>query len=419
MLVADYLHTLTGPVPTPFSGNPAQAQQFIDEVELALTFIRGPTADLWKGAVRRGRPDETTDEGLWDEFFDSFCTAWIDETPMHIPQTPSPLVNASAVQHVEEPRVITTTIQTMTPAPSPTLDSPTQIDGPPPRPPHSPRRPSSPRIALATPCPTPVTHTLSAPADTVKLDFAPIDPAPMSSPLPATMSTPVDKPLASADPPLTAKREFAETPAALDPVLIPPPFLPLASPISTPPPRPPRSLRRPHSPRIVSPPLPVVKDDKGVKTSPSASVLALVKPTDESPRQTPVTDDRGKRTPPAPHITSPPLTPPPSTAHAAQRIAKRTRDNRTEEENEARPGKRLRAQLARRSTPLPHKIAYRRRCTLSTPPDLALHADFTPRPPRLVVEDDNNPERGVNTLANSDGKVQFSSVQRPFGRTVN
>ncbi|KAH8993558.1 hypothetical protein EDB86DRAFT_2830081 [Lactarius hatsudake] len=93
----------------------------------------------------------------------------------------------------------------------------------------------------------------------------------------------------AADSPLTTTREFAETPAALDPVLVPPPFLPLVSPISTPPPRPPRSPRRPSSPRIAPPPLPIVEDDnaptEGVKTSPSASVLALVKPTDESPRQ--------------------------------------------------------------------------------------------------------------------------------------
>ncbi|KAH8997644.1 hypothetical protein EDB86DRAFT_2828749 [Lactarius hatsudake] len=118
----------------------------------------------------------------------------------------------------------------------------------------------------------------------------------------------------TADSPLTTTRKFAETPAALDPVLIPPPFLPLASPINTPPPRPPRSPRRPPSPRIVSPPLPVVEDDnspgKGVKTSPSASVLALVKPIDESPRQVKPAIPR-KLILPAPALNElPPQTPP-------------------------------------------------------------------------------------------------------------
>ncbi|KAH8985845.1 hypothetical protein EDB86DRAFT_3083263 [Lactarius hatsudake] len=77
-----------------------------------------------------------------------------------------------------------------------------------------------------------------------------------------------------------------------NPAPLPPPFVTsLASlPLSTAPlPRPPRSPRCPCSPRIVPPPLPVVEDDKsprgGVKTSPLASVLALVKPTNESPHQ--------------------------------------------------------------------------------------------------------------------------------------
>ncbi|KAH8984885.1 hypothetical protein EDB86DRAFT_3084133 [Lactarius hatsudake] len=179
MPVADFLHTLTGPIPTPFFGDPVQAQQFIDEfgqleranrrhplitrpdlrVELALALIYDdPTTTGWKRTVRRGRTNGWVDESVWDEFFDSFCAAWIDEAP--VPQTPTPPEKASAAQRGEEPRAITI-VAAVTPAPSPTLDSPTQIDGPPPRPPRSPRRPSSPRIALATPYPAPVTHTPS------------------------------------------------------------------------------------------------------------------------------------------------------------------------------------------------------------------------------------------------------------------
>ncbi|KAH9009641.1 hypothetical protein EDB85DRAFT_1902862 [Lactarius pseudohatsudake] len=56
----------------------------------------------------------------------------------------------------------------------------------------------------------------------------------------------------------------------------------------SPPPRPPRNPRRPSSPRLASPPLPVVEDDNsstgGVKTSKS-SVFEFLKPVDEPPRQ--------------------------------------------------------------------------------------------------------------------------------------
>ncbi|KAH8984699.1 hypothetical protein EDB86DRAFT_2833430 [Lactarius hatsudake] len=77
------------------------------------------------------------------------------------------------------------------------------------------------------------------------------------------------------------------------PTPVTPPFLPDLASLSltdSPPPRPPRSPRRPYSPRLVSPPLPVVEDDNvptgGVKTSPSthlASVLDRVTPLDELP----------------------------------------------------------------------------------------------------------------------------------------
>ncbi|KAH9026937.1 hypothetical protein EDB83DRAFT_2319710 [Lactarius deliciosus] len=71
---------------------------------------------------------------------------------------------------------------------------------------------------------------------------------------------------------------------------------PFTATFDTPPPRPPRSPRRPYSPRITPPPLPVVEDDntleRGVKTSPTTSVLPLPSPVDDPPRQ---------NSPPTPH----------------------------------------------------------------------------------------------------------------------
>ncbi|KAH9062483.1 hypothetical protein EDB83DRAFT_2519986 [Lactarius deliciosus] len=108
--------TMTGPTPMPFTGDRALAQQFLDEfwqferanlrhvlitrpalrVELALSFIRGPLTDPWKQTVQRGSPGDTEDEKLWDEFYDSFCTAWTDDLPVPVPQTPSPLESTDA-----------------------------------------------------------------------------------------------------------------------------------------------------------------------------------------------------------------------------------------------------------------------------------------------------------------------------------
>ncbi|KAH8993099.1 hypothetical protein EDB83DRAFT_2325237 [Lactarius deliciosus] len=106
---------MTGPTPTPFTRDHVQAQQFLIEfsqleranlrhvlitrpalrVELALSFIRGPLTDPWKQTVQRGSPDDTEDEELWDKFYDSFCTAWTDDLPVPVPQTPSPPVPAN------------------------------------------------------------------------------------------------------------------------------------------------------------------------------------------------------------------------------------------------------------------------------------------------------------------------------------
>ncbi|KAH8984981.1 hypothetical protein EDB86DRAFT_2833313 [Lactarius hatsudake] len=102
MLTEDIMNTLMGPIPTPFTGDLTLAQKFLDEfgqldranrrhhlitqpelrVELALALVEGPETDIWKSTVRRGHPTDMTDESIWDEFFDSFCTAWIDNAPM-------------------------------------------------------------------------------------------------------------------------------------------------------------------------------------------------------------------------------------------------------------------------------------------------------------------------------------------------
>ncbi|KAH9174374.1 hypothetical protein EDB89DRAFT_2149062 [Lactarius sanguifluus] len=109
-----FVQTMAGPFPTTFTGDRAQAHQFLDEfrrleranlrhllitrpalrVELALTFIRGPLTDPWKRTVRRACPGETEDEELADEFYDSFCTAWVDDPtpPIVIPCPPPPPV---------------------------------------------------------------------------------------------------------------------------------------------------------------------------------------------------------------------------------------------------------------------------------------------------------------------------------------
>ncbi|KAH8978664.1 hypothetical protein EDB86DRAFT_2836598 [Lactarius hatsudake] len=206
MLISESMDLLVGPNPTPFSGDPAQAQRFIDEfeqfarrnrrnlliaqpelrVELALSFIdEGPMTTGWKCSIRRRNDNGWIDESVWDEFFDSFCTAWIDDALVPAAQTPSPLkpVPASADQRTEGSPTIETAVQAMTSIPSPITVDPLSIvfatavyepltpvpattippvpvyalepvvtssttisDSPPPRPPRSPRRPYSPRI---------------------------------------------------------------------------------------------------------------------------------------------------------------------------------------------------------------------------------------------------------------------------------
>ncbi|KAH9008227.1 hypothetical protein EDB83DRAFT_2587822 [Lactarius deliciosus] len=151
--VQSILHSLAGAIPTTFTGDRAQAQQFLDEfwqleranlrhilithpalrIELALSFIHGPLTDPWRQTVQRGSPDDTKDEELWDEFYDSFCTAWTDNLPVPVPQTPSPPapVNAPAAQRAEECQVVTTPDETLfaprTAAPTPRQNTPPTI----------------------------------------------------------------------------------------------------------------------------------------------------------------------------------------------------------------------------------------------------------------------------------------------------
>ncbi|KAH9040823.1 hypothetical protein EDB84DRAFT_1436694 [Lactarius hengduanensis] len=97
MLPDAHMRTLRGPTPTPFTGDPTQAQHFLDEfeqlvranlrhpfiyrpelrVKLALVFIaKGLTTASW-----RRNDSGLTDETVWDTFLDSFRTAWIGIDP--------------------------------------------------------------------------------------------------------------------------------------------------------------------------------------------------------------------------------------------------------------------------------------------------------------------------------------------------
>ncbi|KAH9026636.1 hypothetical protein EDB85DRAFT_1893345 [Lactarius pseudohatsudake] len=161
-----FMMTLTGPTPAPFTGDRAMAQQFLDEfnqlvrtnlrhllvsrpelrVELALQYVaKTPTTAAWRCSARsQSRDSGLTDETVWDNFYDSFCTAWTDD-PILLPATTLP-------------------------PPRPVLGS-DEMTQTPPRPPRSPRRVS----------PT------ASPLDSVKpvneppqLLYAPIHPAPAS-----------------------------------------------------------------------------------------------------------------------------------------------------------------------------------------------------------------------------------------------
>ncbi|KAH9009351.1 hypothetical protein EDB84DRAFT_1571258 [Lactarius hengduanensis] len=97
MLPDAHMRTLRGPRPTPFTGDPAQAQQFLDEfrqlekanprhpflyrpelrVRLALKHIdKNPKTDAWIHDAQ-SRDSGLTDEIVWNDFLDSFCETWI------------------------------------------------------------------------------------------------------------------------------------------------------------------------------------------------------------------------------------------------------------------------------------------------------------------------------------------------------
>ncbi|KAH9015951.1 hypothetical protein EDB83DRAFT_2528878 [Lactarius deliciosus] len=105
------LHSLARMIPTYFTGDWVQAQQFLNEfrqldqvnqhhllvtqpklqVELVLTFIQGPRTDPWQCTLRRGQAGKLPDESIWDEFFNLFCTTWINGPPTPVTQMSPPM----------------------------------------------------------------------------------------------------------------------------------------------------------------------------------------------------------------------------------------------------------------------------------------------------------------------------------------
>ncbi|KAH8976794.1 hypothetical protein EDB86DRAFT_3094422 [Lactarius hatsudake] len=143
MSISDAMDLFVGPTPALFSGDPAQAQH--SRVELALALIEeNPTTTGWKRTIRRRNDNGWVDESVWDEFFDLFCTAWIDDAPMPETQTPSSLglvLPPTTTDLVSEALTLTpadelANIFAPVMTPSATVSAP-----PPPRPPRSPRRP--------------------------------------------------------------------------------------------------------------------------------------------------------------------------------------------------------------------------------------------------------------------------------------
>ncbi|KAH8977076.1 hypothetical protein EDB86DRAFT_3093347 [Lactarius hatsudake] len=237
------------------------------QVELALAFIEeDPTTIGWKSTIQHKNDNGWADKSVWDKFFDSFCTAWINDAPIPAAQTPSPLipVPASAVQHAEEPLVIETAVQPMTPT---ILSSPRQY-------------PSTPTVPL-------LPRADGGENEEVLPDST-------STPLPVTLPTPADKPLA----PVIADSSLTVSVDTLNPVST-------RSVSDSPPPRLPRSLRRPSSPRIAPSPPPAdntqILSVTAVLDPPSPPVLSTT--TSDSPLPPP---PRSPRRPVSPKITCQP-----------------------------------------------------------------------------------------------------------------
>ncbi|KAH9159870.1 hypothetical protein EDB89DRAFT_2236413 [Lactarius sanguifluus] len=144
MSITAEARTLVGPTPTPFTGDRAQAQRFLVEfleldrrnrrhaliirptlrVRLALSYIHGPLTTSWRHTIRLGGPSALEDETIWDEFYDSFCTAWIDDPtpPVVIPcQCPPP---PSVITTIRPTPVSVQTLVVPSIAPPPRISTP-------------------------------------------------------------------------------------------------------------------------------------------------------------------------------------------------------------------------------------------------------------------------------------------------------
>ncbi|KAH9028474.1 hypothetical protein EDB85DRAFT_2147870 [Lactarius pseudohatsudake] len=172
--------TLTGPTPAPFTGDRATAQQFVDEfnqlaranlrhlliarpelrVELALQYInKNPTTIAWRRSARsQSRTSGLTDETVWDQFYDSFCTTWTDD-PAPMPAAtlppPRPVPGGDRVVDLTDSDLAEWALS----APR------TELTQTPPRSPHNPRSPTS-LLDSVTPVDEPPrsTHTPVHPA---------------------------------------------------------------------------------------------------------------------------------------------------------------------------------------------------------------------------------------------------------------
>ncbi|KAH8993148.1 hypothetical protein EDB92DRAFT_1944724 [Lactarius akahatsu] len=139
MLPQSMLCTLTGLIPTPFTRDLTHAVQFIEDlnrlvwknldhslistprlrIDMALSFISGPTTETWKHGIRQGHLPDISIESLWDEFLDSFCETWV-----HCPEPTAPTVTPTTWIPTED---LSITLATEEFPPS-DLDTPTPTD---------------------------------------------------------------------------------------------------------------------------------------------------------------------------------------------------------------------------------------------------------------------------------------------------
>ncbi|KAH9009347.1 hypothetical protein EDB85DRAFT_2245921 [Lactarius pseudohatsudake] len=351
MLPLTILRTLNGPIPTPFSGDPTHAAQFLQDldslvwknrnhplistpwtrIDLALAFISGPTTLAWRRSIRCGRTTEVTTDTLWNDFLESFCETWVyspeattpiaPEMPTS-PAVPSPLLTAaSTLKRVDDVSIVFTADDLPPRHLLETIDQTADEDDTddwssfapdtsalPPRPPRSPRRQFSPRIAS----PQSVVLDLVNPAD--EPPYLPCTPTPDSSivalALPRTETFDIrPQPTTVASTPSRAENPVPSTPEGS---------------------------------RATSAPLPSTQSN-------------------------------------APHVPTPPTpTASASVTHADGKTTKK-RKYETDGGNDTRSNKRIRAQLARRRVPLPQQLRYVRRRPVVPPPPV----DDSSGPPNL------------------------------------